>query len=333
MQHDVIERVLKVAGQRETPPAEVERAVRESLRHEWLAVVAFERERLRRRRVRILAAGVAAAAIGVWLAASQLVGRAETVATVAAVSNHLSAQAGWLRSPHDVREGQVLTAGQTILTDDTGRGSLTLARGISARLDRGTRIRLAAPNQIVIERGALYVDAGTSPSAAHSLDVVTPAGVVSHVGTQYEVRLTDAGVRLRVREGHIEWRSRTGWIESGRTGEQLLIAGDGRVRREAVPLYGESWDWVASSAPVIDIDGLPLVDFLAWAARELGREVAYASPAIEPEVSGIFIHGSIAGLTPAQALDAVLATTSVRAEITDGRIVVRSQETALHPTD
>ena len=42
--------------------------------------------------------------------------------------------------------------------------------------------------------------------------------------------------------------------------------------------YGETWDWIASTTPAIDIEGRPLADFLAWAGRELGREVVFASP-------------------------------------------------------
>ena len=45
-----IERVLKSAGLREKPPADVERAVREQLRGQWRAVVA---DRSRRGRLRV----------------------------------------------------------------------------------------------------------------------------------------------------------------------------------------------------------------------------------------------------------------------------------------
>ena len=68
-----------------------------------------------------------------------------------------------------------------------------------------------------------------------------------------------------------------------------------------------------------------VAQFLAWAARETGREVAYGSPAAEAEAVGIVVHGSIAGLTPAEALDAVLATTSVHAAISGGQLVVESR--------
>jgi hypothetical protein len=89
--------------------------------------------------------------------------------------------------------------------------------------------------------------------------------------------------------------------------------------------YGAAWDWTLEAAPTIDIEGLPLAQFLAWAARETGREVVYASPEAESEAAGIVVHGSIAGLSPAEALDAVLATTSVDARASGGNLVVDSR--------
>ncbi len=93
-----------------------------------------------------------------------------------------------------------------------------------------------------------------------------------HVGTQYEVRLLDSSVQVSVRDGTIEWRSSRGDVERSGSGEQLTISNDGRVERTSVPAYGAAWDWTLEAAPTIDIEGLPLAQFLAWAARETGRE-------------------------------------------------------------
>ena len=111
-------------------------------------------------------------------------------------------------------------------------------------------------------------------------------------------------------------------MERGDAGEQFTIAADGAVQRMPSERYGETWDWIATTTPAIDIEGRPLVDFLAWAGRELGREVVFESPQLRREAAAIVVHGSVAGLTPQQALDAVLATTSVRGSLDQGRIVV-----------
>lgn len=327
-----IEQVLQSAGPREKPPVEVERAVHESLLAEWRAMVAEGHRQRRRRTGFALAAGILAAAVGVWVAAPRMTGPADVVATLALATGEVRVRSGWFGGWRTIAGGQSLASGQTLQTGSAGRGVLALPGGVTARLDHDTRVLLAGGDEVVLERGALYVDAGPGPTPEAPLDVVTPAGSLRHVGTQYEVRLLDPGVRLRVREGRVEWQVKNGVIERSEAGEQLTISSDGGIARAPTPLYGESWDWIAGATLTIDIEGLPLAEFLAWAARELGREVVYASAGLESGAADIVVHGSISGLTPLQALDAVLATTSVRAQVVDGSIIVDVQEPAFQPS-
>lgn len=329
-EHD-IERVLKAAGPREQPDAGFERAMRERLRNEWHAVVASEVRRRQRRVAFALAAGVLAAAIGTWMVAPPFGGSTEVAATMALASGDVRTRQGRFARWRATATGQALMAGTTLETGPASHGALSLRDGLSVRLDHDTRLALTAPTEFTLERGALYVDAGRGNAAAGDLVIVTSAGAVRHVGTQYEARLVGSKLRLRVREGRIEWQSNSGRREHGVTGEQLTIAGDGEVQRTAATPYGESWDWVAGASPGIVIEGLPLSDFLSWAARELGYEVAYMTPEIASEAAGVVLHGSITGLTPRQALDAVLGTTRVRAIVLDGRIVVSGQEVRAPP--
>lgn len=322
MQDREIERVLKSAGAREKPPAEVERAVREGLRAEWRAIV-VERRGANRRRIGVaLAAGIATAAVAAWLALPRPDESADPVGRVALATQGLRIDTGFFTSWKPAVSGQTLVAGDRVKSDGTGSGALALPGGATARLDRRTRVTLASADELVLERGALYVDAGPNPAATAELAVTTNSGTVRHVGTQYEVRLTGSGVRLRVREGRVEWTSKTGAVSQGRRGEQLTITGDGSVAREATPLYGESWAWVDAARPGLALEGLRLSDFLDWVAREIGREVHYDRPETEREAQQIVLHGSVSGLTPEQALAAVLATTRVRASIAAGVIAV-----------
>jgi ferric-dicitrate binding protein FerR (iron transport regulator) len=316
-----LEKVLKSAGLRDKPPADVERAVRDHVRGEWREAVAENRRRSRQRTRFALAAGLVAAAIGVWSIAPRFSDAPVAVASVAFASEDVRVTSGWFDRWHAVASGQALLAGQTIETGPAGRGALALAGGLSARVDRESRLVVAAADRLVLERGSIYVDSGPA-SAVSPLDVVTPAGTVRHVGTRYEVRLLDTGVRVSVRDGLIEWRSGSGSVERSASGEQLTITREGLVERGSVSAYGPVWDWTLEAAPPIDIEGMPLSRFLAWVARETGREISYASPDIEREAAGIVVHGSIAGLSPPEALHAVLATTSVRAQVSRGSLVV-----------
>lgn len=320
--HDDIERVLKAAGPREKPPAEIERELRETLRREWRAVIAERRGR--RRTAYALAAGVMAAAIGAWIAVPQITAPAQAVGTIVQATGELRVRSGWLGRWQEGGNGRTVTEGEILATGPSARGALALAGGISARMDQDTQLRVAATDRLVIDRGAVYVDAGIDSATLAPLEIVTPAGSVRHLGTQYEVRVLDGGVRLRVREGRVEWSSGAA-SAMGTAGEELTIGGDGSVGRGPVAVHGEAWDWAMEAAPAIDIEGLSLTDFLGWAGRELGCRVEFATQATEQEAAGVILHGSVAGLTPARALEAVFATTRMRAVVADGRILVSPQ--------
>lgn len=328
-----IERVLRAAGPRNRPPEEVESRAREHLHKEWLQIVAEEHTRRRRRINFALAAGLVAAAIGVWLAAP-LVTRSggEAAATIALVSGEIRAKSGWLGPWRLVGDGESVTAGETLTTGTAGRVAVTLPGGVSARLDRDTRITFVTAEMVRIESGALYVDAGRAAASPARLEVVTPHGSLTHLGTQFEVRLLESQVRVRVREGRVEWRNDRGAVASGTAGEQLTIEPDGVVQRGATSRFGESWDWVAAVAPGIDIDGHSLAEFLEWAGRELGRDVIFASAEVRSEATGVVLHGSIAGLTPLRALDVVIATTQLQLQLDDGRILIGPQESGGGPS-
>ena len=322
MNDEDIARVLQAAAPRVRPPAEMENSVRGRLRGVWLELVAERRARRRRGIGLALAAGLATATLAVWLAAPEIIAPSPEVATLARATGDVRVESGWFSGPEAVGPGAALRAGQTLATGANGRVAIVLAGGPSARLDHSTRIALEAPDRLVIEQGALYVDTGDGPRSAARLAIVTPAGVLRHVGTQYEVRRLPAGVRVRVREGRVEWTPTRGAAAVGVAGEQLTIAGDGAIQRSSVAGHGASWDWVASTTPGIDIEGLTLAQFLDWAGRELGCAIDFATPDIAVEATGIVLHGSIAHLTPEQAIETVFATTRLRGDVGDGRIAV-----------
>jgi len=323
-----IAEVLRAAGSREKPPAAVEQAVRAELRAEWRQLVAETRRTRRRRTGFALAAGLAVVSVGAWLAAPQFGVVGDEFGSMTLASGDVHVKTGFFSGWSPATADQVLMTGQAVETGADGHAALGLPGGVSVRLDSGTRATLASETELVLDRGALYIDAGAESAAAARLDVTTPAGTVRHVGTQYEVRLIGTGVRLRVREGRVEWKSRAGAVEQGRGGEQLSITDDGSVERRETPLYGESWAWVEAATPGIALEGLRLSAFLAWAARELGCEVRFDRPETAREAESIVLHGSVSGLTPEQALDAVLATTRVRASVSNGLIAVTGTQDA-----
>lgn len=94
-----------------------------------------------------------------------------------------------------------------------------------------------------------------------------------------------------------------------------------------MPPHDPSWDWAAALAPPFDIDRQPLIDFLQWAARETGRELVFTSDAARVAAMVNRLSGTVEGLTPSEAIDAVRPTIpsfSLRAD--DRRLVVSLSE-------
>lgn len=314
--------VLRNAGRRSEPPEGVAQSVRAAVEAQWREVVA-QRTRRRRRIGMSLAAAAAFVAIGLWAARPLVWSPGASLAAVRVAAGTVQAKAGWLSSWGAVGPGQALHAGETLATADNGRVALALADDVSVRLDRDTQIVLVGTRRISISRGALYVDSGARTAAhAPELLVETPAGAVHHVGTQYETRVLGSEVRIAVREGRVELDTGGGAMHSASAGEQLTISSGGNVMRSAISPYDERWKWVSATAPPFNINGRSVAEFMTWAARELGRNVVYDDAQAQADAERVLLNGSISGLSPEEALAAVLPTTPLRSEMRNGQLVV-----------
>ena len=314
------------AGPRAVAPAEELKTIRGAAREEWRRMVEVERRRRRgaRSRARLaLAAGlILAVAAGWWL-----VGRPAPLAAPVVASVELLTGVARFGDGVELAMGGEIPAGATVETGGWPEGSpvgmaLRLAGGQSLRLAADSRVRLVSERRFELERGTLYIDSG-SP-AADGLEVITALGTVRDIGTQFEVRLGagDSALRLRVREGECLLEA-AGESHSAIRGEQLTRSADGSPTRIQIEPYGPEWDWVMATAPGLEIEGLPLSSFLAWATREIGREVRWASSELADAAQAeITVHGSIEGLSPEEALEWVLRGTGLRYEVENGTIFI-----------
>ena len=117
--------------------------------------------------------------------------------------------------------------GEWIETAADARVALRLGDGTSVRIDRGSRARLLAPTVIELASGAVYLDTGRDST---DLEVRTAFGTAHDIGTQFEVRLDLAAVRVRVRSGIVELR-RSGESVSARAGTELTMSAGAAVQR------------------------------------------------------------------------------------------------------
>jgi ferric-dicitrate binding protein FerR (iron transport regulator) len=314
---DAIARLVRLAGSRPAVPPE--RALRAELavREAWKGAVAARRRRLALTwGGSIAVAATLALAIGLAFRGPQVV----PVATVAGTVERVAGAADLTTdgaAAQPLLAGEQLVAGSGVVTSGDGRVAVRLASGASLRLDVGSRLTFQTPTRLLLEGGAVYVDSQGGPPVT----VATPLGTVEERGTQFEVRLAPAGVRVRVREGAVNLTGDSGsW--DGVPGEELLLSRAGVLSRRTIDFHGEAWSWVQEIAPAYQLEGRTLGDFLAWFGRETGRGIRWSDVSDQQRSLAVVLHGSVDGLSPEQALAAVLPTCGLAHRLEGGAVTL-----------
>ena len=316
-----IESLLKLAGERDQPSAEALERARAAAARSWRrGLDQHDRERTRSPRRHILALAVAAG-IAVVAATLWLWGSRPTTMDVARVAA-LQGQA-WLDSSGDISIATILRSGEVLSTGD-GRVALAVGDALSLRLDRDTRLRLDEAGQVTLLEGALYVDSG-GLNARTALRILTPAGAVRHVGTQFQVRVTGQHTRVQVREGRVVLLRSGGASVDLAAGDFADVSGARVSVGHEQPSHGALWEWVAATAPGFDIENRPLSEFLAWLAREHGWRLLYADATTQSRVQDIRLHGSMPGHDPGAMLARASLITGMPLVLDEGVLLVGRQ--------
>lgn len=322
-EEEAVQGLLREMAPEAEPSAAVRERIRQAVAAEWRAAVAPVRaSRGWQRPAVALAAGLAVTAVALGVLQLGAPTEAASVATLTRLSGpvEIGVNSDW----QPVTAGQLLRVGQQLVTGPQGKAALTLPRGATLRLDVNTRIALAGIDRVVVERGAVYLDAGSRPAAGPGLQIDSAFGSTRHLGTQYEVRVSPAEEQVSVREGRVEL---SGATKSSSTvvvqaGEQLVIGSSGAVARRAVDRRDARWNWIADVTPPYAIEDRRLAEFLTWVCRETGRELAFNSPEVDATAQSIILRGSVAGLSPNEALAAVMATTNLSYSDDGARLVI-----------
>lgn len=323
---DRVGALLRLTGRRPAVPVDRAERVQAAVRAHWQAEV----DRRSRRRWVTTAAVLATAAtlvlaagLGFWRRegpspARGPVGRVEVVSGPASMG---PASRGAWASTATVRSGEPVAPGSELATEERGRLAIRLVSGESVRLDEGTRVRVLSGRTLAVDRGAVYVDSGGEDGRLHDpIEIRTPLGSIRDIGTQFEVRILDTSVRVRVREGSVSVDRPAGGLEVA-AGHELEVQEDGRIDRRRLATFGADWAWVAEVLPAMDLEGRSLREFLEWVARESGRRLRLASPELAASASTITLNGSIEGMTLDQAVASVLATCGM-AHRTEGNALI-----------
>lgn len=210
-------------------------------------------------------------------------------------------------------------SGDRLRTGANGLLALRRSDGLTLRLNVDSEIRIADAELIELNAGTIYIDSGIGISS-QTLEVDTPFGTVEHLGTQYEVRLGDGALRLRIREGEVSIDNDS-TPEIGTAGEQLLIGSNGAAARSQIAANDPEWDWAANIAMLERAGDYQVAETLAWIARELGLILDYDTPVARQQATTTSLSG-LEGQNPRSALAIIEQTTSLTIEIADNRLFV-----------
>lgn len=198
--------------------------------------------------------------------------------------------------------------GRTIETGADGATLLRLGDGLTLRLAARSRLRLEAADRAVLEAGLAYVDADPR-RGRQPLSIATPYGAVSHLGTQYAVGITPAGLEVAVREGRVQLAGGTAAAPlQADAGQLLSIDPRGAAVRTALRPDDARWGWLATLPTPFTLEGATLASFLDWYARESGRTVRFRDADEATRAATVRLSGSVAGMAPDEALRVVAAS-------------------------
>ena len=308
--NDTLTTLLNLAGPSAEIESDVEQRVYANVRREW------SRSKLRSQPLRwALPFALAASVLIVFgLKGSDVVPQARSVGSVMVAAAQPGAEA--LTVGDSVYAGDVL---------DTSKGhgmSLALQGDISLRMDSATLLKVDSANEFTLMAGRIYIDTGDRIYADRHVTVHTASGSATDVGTQFSVLFDNADMSVAVREGRVDLKE-GGQTHTAKQGDKVTVR-PGRIARfEIVPVVGESWDWAVALAPMFDIEGQSLLDFLKWVSRETGMGLRIQSDEVRMETMQSRLHGSVDGMTPIDALDAVLATTHFKYSIDGNTITIK----------
>ncbi len=310
---DDIGRLIAQAGRRVSPGPQMHASVRAAVEQAWNESIS---QRNGRRRSLWLSAAAAIGAITVgllWLGTHRKPLASADVATFVAARGDVSFAGVAGRGL--VVAGSRLPAGATVRTGTTGFVLLTVA-AVGVRIGPDTTVHLDGAGRLTLGGGRLYAQTSLPQTSGPSLTVDTPFGRVSHLGTQFQLIVGSANMDVSVRSGRVKVTEDDGRAQSLTRGEGIVVLQNGAIQRVAVKPYGAAWAWVDTLEPDFPIDGRSLADFLTWYTRETGLKLVLLGGRTAAAVDRTTLSGSIAGLTPNQALAAVMATTGFQYDMT-----------------
>lgn len=216
--------------------------------------------------------------------------RGETVATVRSVMGTATA--------NDVSfgSGSSLKTGDELSTDKSGAVVLALPNGSIVKIDKLTKLRFTGPEDIELFAGGIYFN---SFNQGH-IRIHTTRGVASDIGTEFETRLLENELLVRVREGkvRVDQAKTAVYVASG----QVLRLAQGTARITNIAVDDEYWIWADAMDDDFSLTSRSMAEILVWLAHKEGWSLIYEDAADQQRARQDVIHGRLNVVDGAQLL-------------------------------
>lgn len=300
-----IAEILHRVSPRDKPSAEITANIKQQVKGAWQQEVSRQTTIRQRNRWLAVAASVciAVGAGFIFNTQPQIVSAGSIARIVGNIEYRASAEAEWVPMSPKSEFGD-----NTEIRSDAGSyAALTLANGMTLRLDEATLIQLGGESEVYLAQGGLYAESDKA-ILDQSLTVNTEFGSARDIGTEFEVRVGSDHWRVQVREGLVNVSDEQ-FNATARAGERLVIARDQTVEREALSAADASWQWTNRVHQPFAIEGASLSAYLAWWSDETGRRIVFKNKADQEAASRTTLHGSVDELSVDDSFQIVLSTT------------------------
>jgi ferric-dicitrate binding protein FerR (iron transport regulator) len=327
--NEVFTSLFAHASPRKRAPEKDEQEIRQLVLGEWRQLT--EKRRERRRLLLLAIAASLLLALTVLFNAGRFAEKDMDVQQVAHVEKQVGeiivfdeSNESWQRLDPDQR---TLVVGQTLETGEAARMAIAWNAGGLLRVDEKTRIAISGNSELQLLFGRIHYDSDSLYSTEQplvNLLINTPFGAVRHMGTQFMTDLAEGVLSVSVREGEVAITgSNTETLALA--GEQIIISDSGIQVRQSILPYAEDWKWVQDIAPVYELDGRSMFDFLQWIRRESGYDIEFATDSAKFLAEETILHGSI-DLPPMRALEIMFQTSDLTYQLINGVILVSTSQ-------
>lgn len=321
-QNNNIEKLLKIAGHRTQPDEDMKNDVYKNVHKAWADQ---NKTPLYKNRFFLAAASMLLFSSYFIFESTQSNKLSPTVLEISS-SITISGQAEISLNNMDWKKLDVkekIKPGSYLKTQSNNRLLVKLTNNNVFRLDENSLIHMVDLENFELQQGQIYIESDES-SIANPLLVKTPFASINHIGTHYNIKVTDNSVNVSVRNGKVLLQNSLNskvqkTISKGFEG---TLSKNGKYQQKPVTAYSSTWQWTQNIIKPFILQDQSIAQYLSWISKETGYPITWDSPKDKGDADKIKLSGSIAGLKPMESLDVILPTTSFVYQILDSEIYI-----------